>query len=213
MLFEFKWPETEVILAPDGRTGIEKEQSEKPDIVLLDLGLPDLDGIEVCKTIRAASKVPIVILTARDSDEDVVTGLNSGADDYITKPFKHVMFLARINAIARRGRADDHPASRFECGELIMDFESHDVIVSGREIQLRGEEYKLLERLVTSRSGLVTDSELLELVWGREYSDATEYLDTYMNSLKEKMGSGKEAGGAIIRELNVGYRYEPTIAS
>ena len=214
LFFELKWPDATIDLAPDGRTGLELQESENPDIVLLDLGLPDMDGLAVCARIRERSEVPVVMLTARDRESDIVKGLNAGADDYITKPFSQATFLARIQAIVRRiaarsGGAYD-TARVFRSGDLEIDSNSRRVTVAGKEIQLRPEEYTLLHRLTSSDAGLVKDGDLLDLVWGREYRDATDYLESYMASLKEKLGSGPHAGGAIVRDPGLGFRYEPT---
>ncbi|MCH8222755.1 MAG: response regulator transcription factor [Chloroflexi bacterium] len=213
LFFELKWPDATIDLAPDGRTGLKLQEAENPDIVLLDLGLPDMDGLAVCARIRERSEVPVVMLTARDRDEDIVKGLNAGADDYITKPFSQATFLARIQAIARRiavpGGETSDTAGVFRSGELEIDSDSRRVTVAGKEIPLRPEEYTLLHRLTIIDAGLVKDSDLLELVWGREYRDATDYLESYMASLKEKLGRGPHAGGAILREVGFGYRYEP----
>ena len=214
LFFELKWPDAVIDLAPDGRTGLGKQEAENPDIVLLDLGLPDMDGLDVCARIRERSDVPVVMLTARDREEDIVRGLNAGADDYITKPFSQATFLARIHAIARR--LDTHAGGAsaasgvFQSGNLEIDPGSRRVTVSGKEIQLRHEEYTLLHRLTSSDGSLVKDSDLLELVWGREYRDATDYLESYVTSLKEKLGSGPHTGDAIVHEAGFGYRYEPT---
>ena len=216
LFFELKWPDAVIDLAPDGRTGLEKQETENPDIILLDLGLPDIDGIAVCERIRERSEVPIVMLTARDRESDVVKGLNAGADDYITKPFSQATFLARIEAIARRVASHDGGASAtdgiFKSGELVIDRDSRRVTIAGEEIQLRPEEYTLLHRLTSRITSLVKDRELLELVWGREYRDATDYLESYIASLKEKLGRGSHAGDAIVREAGVGYRYEPIVS-
>ena len=213
LFFELKWPDAIIDLAQDGRTGLELQEAENPDIVLLDLGLPDMDGLAVCARIRERSNVPVVMLTARDREEDIVKGLNAGADDYITKPFSQATFLARIQAIARRidkrDRGVSGTAGVFQSGDLKLDTDLRRVTVAGEEIQLRPEEYTLLHRLVMGDAGLVKDSELLELVWGREYRDASDYLESYVSSMKEKLGAGPHAGDAIVREAGLGYRYEP----
>ncbi len=213
LFFELKWPDAVIDLAPDGRTGLTMQERENPDIILLDLGLPDMDGIDVCLRIRERSEVPVVMLTARDREEDIVKGLNAGADDYITKPFSQATFLARIETIARRTGEGSASAGIFESGDLQIDPDSRRVTVAGEEIQLRPEEYTLLHRLASRNGSLVKDKELLELVWGPEYRDATDYLESYMASLKEKLGAGPHAGDAIVSESGLGYRYEPPASS
>ena len=209
LFFEMKWPEATVSLAPDGRSGLQIQEDEDPDLVILDLGLPDIDGLEVCTAIRDRSNVPIIMLTARDSDRDIVTGLNAGADDYITKPFSQSQFLARVQAVARRTITAESAVdnNEFANGKLRIVFDRSAVTVNGLDVQLRAEEYSILEMMIRNRDAIVTSREMLERIWGAEYVDASDYLESHVQSLKEKLGDGEGAALSIIVETGIGYRY------
>lgn len=210
LCFEMRWPDAELVSAGDGASGLEDVERENPDIVILDIGLPDMDGFEVCRRIRRFADVPIVMLTVRDQETDIVKGLELGADDYITKPFSHIELLARVQAVRRRAQAlplteDEQPLST---GELFIDFARREVLLKGAPVRLTPTEYHLLYQLVRNAGRVVTHRILLEKVWGREYLDATDYLKVHIQHLRQKLGD--EAQKLISTERGIGYRFAKT---
>ncbi len=161
----------EVVLAHDGRAALDRFREETPQIVILDLELPEIDGLEVCRSIRAQSQTPIIMLTVRDSDEEVVRGLEIGADDYITKPFSPAQLVARAQAVVRRSGQVAVP-KRLSFARLTLDPERHAVTVEGRDaVQLAPLEYKLLETFVINREQVLPFDALIDRVWGPEGGD------------------------------------------
>ncbi len=206
LCFEINWPECQVVLAGDGCSALESFGRDVPDLVVLDLGLPDIDGLEVCAAIREQSRVPIIILTARDREPDIVRGLTTGADDYITKPFSQIQFLARVQALLRRTLPAE-PLNVFVDGKLRVDFDRREMTLAGEVVRLTPTEYKLLEQLLRNADRVVLHSELLENVWGAEYRDATSYLKSHIRALREKLGDSASSRLAIVTERSIGYRY------
>jgi len=178
----------EVEVARDGLTGLEKALKE-PDLVILDLMLPKMDGIEVCTRVRAKSAVPIIMLTAKDRIPDRVAGLDTGADDYLTKPFSIDELLARIRARLR----ERHPASNvLEAADLLMDRDRHEVTRSGKPIQLTAKEYALLEYLLLHRNKVHTRDELFNGVWGSDFLGDSNLIDVYIRYLRGKIDEDYE---------------------
>ena len=208
LCIELNWPGSSLVLASDGRDGIDRFRESGVDLVVLDLGLPDIDGLTVCRTIRAESKVPIVMVTARDQESDVIKGLNAGADDYIVKPFSRGEFIARLTAVLRRAGAAETP-KRFKDGPLEIDFDNRDVLRKGEPVRISATEFALLARLIASHGTVVTSRELLEIGWGAEYGDAESHLDLVMEGIGQKLGPSPEGAG-IVKSLGIGYRYVPT---
>jgi DNA-binding response OmpR family regulator len=207
--FTLQWREVEVIGAGAGEQGLDIVEQQKPDLVLLDVGLPDLDGYEVLRQIRAFSDVPVVMLTARDDTLDLVKGLELGADDYVTKPFNHLELLARVKAVLRRLDMPA-PAARvpsFHSGELEMDFARQEVRLAGQRVELTPPEYKLLYHFVRNAGYVLTHGTLLAKVWGREYVDEVDYLRVYVRRLREKLGDDPEHPRYIRTERGLGYRF------
>ncbi len=207
--FTLQWREVEVIGAGAGEQGLDIIEQQKPDLVLLDVGLPDLDGYEVLRQIRAFSDVPVVMLTARDDTLDLVKGLELGADDYVTKPFNHLELLARVKAVLRRLDMPA-PAARvpsFHSGELEMDFARQEVRLAGQRVELTPTEYKLLYHFVRNAGYVLTHGTLLAKVWGREYVDEVDYLRVYVRRLREKLGDDPEHPRYIRTERGLGYRF------
>jgi two-component system KDP operon response regulator KdpE len=207
--FTLQWREVEVIGAGAGEQGLDIVEQQKPDLVLLDVGLPDLDGYEVLRQIRAFSDVPVVMLTARDDTLDLVKGLERGADDYVTKPFNHLERLARVKAVLRRLDMPA-PAARvpsFHSGELEMDFARQEVRLAGQRVELTPTEYKLLYHFVRNAGYVLTHGTLLAKVWGREYVDEVDYLRVYVRRLREKLGDDPEHPRYIRTERGLGYRF------
>ena len=208
--FTQQWREVEVNGAGAGEQGLDIVEQQKPDLVLLDVGLPDLDGYEVLRQIRAFSDVPVVMLTARDDTLDLVKGLELGADDYVTKPFNHLELLARVKAVLRRLDMPA-PAARvpsFHSGELEMDFARQEVRLAGQRVELTPTEYKLLYHFVRNAGYVLTHGTLLAKVWGREYVDEVDYLRVYVRRLREKLGDDPEHPRYIRTERGLGYRFD-----
>ncbi len=209
--FALQWRDIDVLGAGDGRTALDLIEQEHPDIVLLDIGLPDIDGYEVLRQTRAFSDVPIVMLTARDDPIDKVKGLELGADDYVTKPFNHLELSARIRALLRRLDMPG-PASRapsFRSGDLEVDFARQEVRLRGDRVDLTPTEYKLLYHLVRNAGHVLQHGTLLAKVWGREYVDEVDYLRVYVRRLRDKLGDDPDAPRYIRTERGLGYRFLP----
>ena len=206
LCFEINWEDCDVIATPDGRSGLDSALNDDPDLVILDLGLPDIDGLQICEDVRKTSDVPIIMLTARDRETDIVRGLNAGADDYVTKPFSQMHFMARVRAVLRRTSPDEE-ATVFEADSLRVDFERREVKAGDRLVHLTPTEYRILEVLLRNANHVVTHKTLLEHAWGPEYSDATGYLKSHIRSLREKLGDRPSEQTAIVTEHRVGYRF------
>jgi two-component system KDP operon response regulator KdpE len=207
--FTLQWREVEVLGAATGEQGLDIVEQEHPDLVLLDVGLPDIDGYEVLRQIRAFSDVPVVMLTARDDTLDLVKGLELGADDYVTKPFNHLELLARVKAVLRRldmpAPADRVPS--FRSGELEMDFARQELRIAGKRVELTPTEYKLLYHFIRNAGYVLTHGTLLAKVWGREYVDEVDYLRVYVRRLRDKLGDDSEEPRYIRTERGLGYRF------
>jgi DNA-binding response OmpR family regulator len=206
LAIELNWPKSTVYKAADGLTGIDLVREHEPDVVILDLGLPDIDGLEVCERLRAESSIPIVMLTARDREIDIVKGLNAGADDYVTKPFSHLQLLARLQAVLRRTQSTT-PDAAYEDSHLAVDFDRRVVTVDGTPARLTPTEFSLLEYLLKNVNRVVTNEELLRAGWGDEYVDATGYIKTHIRTLREKLNDDPTSDTGIVNERGVGYRY------
>ena len=209
LCFELRWPEAEIISTPEGGKGLTLAETESPDVIILDLGLPDMDGLEVLKDVRAFSNVPIIIVTVRGDEMDKVRGLELGADDYITKPFSHMELLARIKAVLRRTRllklrAKEKP---FHNHRLTIDFATRTVTINKRPVRLTPTEYNLLHYLVLNEGTTLTHRALLEKVWGEEYTDSPEYLKVYIQRLRNKLEKDPTNPQLLISERGLGYKF------
>jgi two-component system KDP operon response regulator KdpE len=207
--FNLQWREVDVLGATTGEAGLDAVEHEKPDLVLLDIGLPDIDGFEVLRQVRAFSDVPVVMLTAHDDSMDKVKGLELGADDYVTKPFNHLELMARVRAVLRR-LAMPPPASRapsFRSGDLEVDFARQEARLDGRRLDLTPTEYKLLYHLVRNAGHVLQHGTLLAKVWGREYVDEVDYLRVYIRRLRDKLGDDPDHPRYIRTERGLGYRF------
>ena len=171
----------------DGRTGLDMAESGKHDLILLDIMLPGLNGLEVLRRLRRSSHTPVIMLTARDAIMDKVTGLDTGADDYVTKPFSIEELLARIRAALRKNAGDGGADSQLFCGDLTMDAARRRVERAGREIELTGREFALLKYFLENKTYVLTREQLLEKVWGYEYLGETNVVDVYVQYLRNKI--------------------------
>jgi DNA-binding response OmpR family regulator len=207
--FAIQWREVDLLSAGTGKEALDLVEQESPDLVLLDVGLPDMDGFKVLEEMRFFSDVPVVMLTARDDTIDKVRGLELGADDYVTKPFNHLELLARVKAVLRRldMPAPKSRAPSFKSGDMEMDFASQEVRVKGETIKLTPTEYKLLYHVVRNAGHTLTHGTLLAKVWGREYRDEVDYLRVYVRRLRDKLGDDPEQPRYIRTERGVGYRF------
>jgi two-component system KDP operon response regulator KdpE len=200
----------EVYEASSGKEGIQELIGRKPDLMILDLGLPDIDGQEIILKVREWTQVPIILLTVQDSEEDKVQALDAGADDYLTKPFSVPELMARIRVALRRGQPATSEAI-FKSGELEMDFSAHVVRVSGLEVKLTATEYSLLQVLVKNAGKVVTHRMLLKEVWGPNSVEHTQYLRVYMGQIRkkvqEKLKASEDFPELISTEAGVGYRF------
>ena len=176
----------------DGRTGLDMAESGKHDLILLDIMLPGLNGLEVLRRLRRSSHTPVIMLTARDAVMDKVTGLDTGADDYVTKPFSIEELLARIRAALRKNAGDGGAETQLYCGDLTMDAARRRVERAGREIELTGREFALLKYFLENKTYVLTREQLLEKVWGYEYLGETNVVDVYVRYLRNKIDEDHE---------------------
>ena len=205
---QLQWRDSTVLAAADGEAGLRRFRDEAPDVVVLDVALPGLDGFAVLQEIRRVSDVPVLMLTARGEELDQVRGLELGADDYVVKPFSHLALLARIRAVLRR--AELPPPARalpdFAAGDLAISFAAQRVTLRGQAVRLTPVEYRLLYHLVRSEGRLLPHQALLDRVWGEGYGASTDYLKVFISRLRGKL----ERDGApryIETERGVGYRF------
>lgn len=196
--------------APDGATALRLAAARQPDVVMLDLGLPDMDGVEVIKGLRGWTRVPILVLSARQGSDEKVAALDAGADDYVTKPFSMDELLARLRAAVRR--TEDTPLATgttfVETADFTIDLLAKKLHRDGRDIRLTPTEWHLLEILVTSPGRLITQNHLLEEVWGVTGSGKTNYLRVYMAQLRRKLEADPSHPRHLVTEPGMGYRFE-----
>jgi len=195
-----------VIPADNAETALDVFNDETPSLVLLDIMMPDIDGITVCRRIREFSQVPIIMVTAKDSNEEKIEGLNAGADDYVTKPLSAEELAARVRAVLRRTKFPDEPSQPTFCsGDLIIDFVRHQVSINGEDIHLSPTEYRILSYLVGNADKVVTPDQLLEKVWGKEYIGATHTLQVNIARLRQKLNDHTEEPKYILTRPGIGY--------
>ena len=194
-----------VLQAADGLSALNQVELEAPDLVVLDLMLPDIDGYEVCRRIRQHSSVPIIMLTAKAEPAQKVRGFASGADDYVTKPFSAEEVLARVVAVLRRAEAGRTEGAIADFGDLHIDYAQHAVSVAGREIDLTSGEYRLLERLAVNAGRVVVQDELLRRVWGEGFGGEAALLQTAIRRLRSKIEDDPAAPKYVLTKRGVGY--------
>lgn len=196
----------DVLEAPAGEDGISKCATDQPNLVILDLGLPDLDGQQVINRIREWSNVPIIVLSVRASDGEKVNALDSGANDYVTKPFSIKELLARIRVAMRAGLQGEGGSPELVVGELVVDVPRHKVFVSGERVRLTRKEFELLKMLAQNAGRIVTHRQILRELWGPAHEDDVHYLRIYIGHLRQKLGDDSANPQYIESEPGVGYR-------
>lgn len=211
MVINLKARKYDVDCAQDGRTALDAVANRRPDVVLLDLGLPDMDGIEVIKRLRVWSKVPVLVVSARHGSEEKIRALDAGADDYITKPFSMDELLARLGSVTRRMRthgSSDSDGAFVETAEFTVDLVAKKAERGGKNIRLTPTEWHLLEVLIRDRGRLVSQRRLLQEVWGSSYGTQTNYLRVYMAHLRRKLEADPSHPRHLITAPGMGYRFD-----
>jgi two-component system response regulator RegX3 len=199
----------EVTVAEDGPTAVSEFDRVGPDLVLLDLMLPGMSGTEVCREIRTRSSVPIIMLTAKDSEVDIVVGLELGADDYVTKPYSSRELLARIRAVLRRRVELDEVEDDnvLEAGRVRMDVDRHTITVSGNEISMPLKEFELLELLLRNAGRVLTRGQLIDRVWGSDYFGDTKTLDVHIKRIRSRIEANPSEPSMLVTVRGLGYRF------
>lgn len=199
------------VVVDNGLDAVPAFEREDPDLVLLDVMLPGMSGMEVCKKIRASSSVPIIMLTAKDSEIDKVLGLELGADDYVTKPYSSRELMARIRAVLRRQSSehgDEQDQKALAAGPVRMDVERHVVTVDGEEVSMPLKEFELLEILLRNTGRVMTRAQLIERVWGADYVGDTKTLDVHIKRLRSKIEPKASSPRYVITVRGLGYKFE-----
>ena len=200
-----------VTIASDGRTGVNAFYSSKPDLILLDIMLPEMDGWEVCREIRKTDKTPIIMLTAKDETVDKITGLELGADDYIAKPFDMKEVIARIHAVLRRyngdTETDSSPKDIITFHNLVINMSAYEVVISGKKVEMPPKELELLNHLASHPNRVYTRNQLLDEVWGFEYLGDSRTVDVHIKRLREKI-NGASDKWSLSTVWGVGYKFE-----
>ena len=195
--------------AENAKQAIRMAASVKPDLIVLDLGLPDMDGSEVVTALRQWSQVPILVLTVRSEDEEVAALLNAGADDYVTKPFNADVLLARINANLRKNVVREVGEPDITNGPIRIDLVRHEVFIDEQRVPFTPKEYDLLRYFMVNRGRMLTHKQILKEVWGPAHVEDTQYLRVYVGQVREKLETHKGLGKLIVSEAGIGYRMDP----
>jgi len=198
----------EVLVAGTAREALASADSDHPDLIILDLGLPDIDGIEVCRRMRARASTPILVLSARNAEKDKVRALDEGADDYVTKPFSPEELLARVRAALRRTTAGDaSETGQLQCGDLVVDFDRRRAVRAGADIRLTPKEFDLLALMVHHAGQVVTHRVILKTIWGPHAVDQPEHLRVLMGQLRKKIEPDPARPQYLLTEPWIGYRF------
>ena len=206
--FELQWRDVEIVEAGAGAEALTLVEEERPDLVLLDIGLPDMDGYRVLREVRAFSSVPVIMLTARDEPIDKVRGLEAGADDYVAKPFDHLELMARVRAVLRRldVKAPPERAAPYRRDELAIDVDAREAHVGDRRVVLTPTEWRVLELLVANAGWIVPRERIASRVWGRDDPGDLDALRVFVRRLREKIGDDARAPRYIETVRGIGYR-------
>lgn len=198
----------EAITAEDGVSGLYMAKTEAPDLIILDLMLPLMDGTAVCRSIRKGSSVPIIMLTARGQEEDRIKGLNLGADDYVVKPFSPGELVARANAILRRERGDLEPTQLLQAGDIALDMQAHICIVDGKNVPLSRTQFTLLETFIRNKGQTLTREQLLDKAFGTDFAGFDRTIDVHIRRLRSRIEPDPSNPRYIHTVYGVGYRFE-----
>jgi len=199
----------EVLVAGNGRQAVSTFLAEAPELVVLDLGLPDLDGVDVLRQLRAVSSVPVIVLSARQQADDKVEALDEGADDYVSKPFSMDELMARVRVALRRGTAEPDAPDTLDSGGLVLDFAAHTASRDGEAIHLTPTEWRLLSELARHAGKVVGHEDLLKAVWGPSYGREHHYLRVFANQIRRKIEADSGRPLHLINEPGLGYRLVP----
>jgi two-component system response regulator VicR len=205
LAFQIRWPEARLISTNLGEEGIELVETEKPDVIILDLGLDDISGFDVLKQVRLFSSVPILILTVRADETDIVKGLEWGADDYVVKPFRQLELLSRIKALTRR-QGPINAETPLVCGNLRLEPATRQLFLNEKEVNLTPTEGAIISHLMKNAGRVVTHSSLAESVWEDDYPDAANSLKVYIRRLREKLEADPAHPRIILTKTGVGYQ-------
>lgn len=197
----------ETELAPSGDEGLAKAGKTKPDLIILDLMLPGVNGLEVCRALRAQSAVPIIMLTARSTEDDKLKGLDLGADDYVTKPFSPRELVARVRAVLRRAEPSGQPAPRIVAGDLVLDPSSREAIVRNQTIALTAAEFRILEILARAPGRVFTREDLMQRSFGESYDGMDRTIDVHIKNIRSKIENDRANPAHIVTVFGVGYKF------
>lgn len=201
-----------VVTCDNGREGVRLSASVRPDLILLDLGLPDIDGKEVIRGVREWSQVPIIVCSVRSDDGEVIAALDTGADDYVSKPFNPDVLMARIHAGLRKAATQEAGQPELVNGDIRMDLVRHEVYLNGKKAVFTPKEYELLRYFLTHRGKMLTHRQILHEVWGPAHAEDMQYLRVYVSQLREKIEPDPVLPSYIVTEPGIGYRME-TVSS
>jgi DNA-binding response OmpR family regulator len=209
LIFQVRWPGVELLSASEGERGMELAKTESPDLIILDLGLPDRDGLDVLPEIRSFSNAPLIILTARGDEVNKVKGLELGADDYIVKPFSPAELSARVRAVVRRSKT---PTSQADLGPVIrkrlkIDYAAQGVSIGNKSVKLAPSVFKLLCHLVSNEGKVLSTQTLLESLVGKEYTAEVDYVNVYIRHLRDKLEENPSNPKMILGDPREGYRF------
>lgn len=203
----------DVRAAADGESALDTFNDWHPDLVVTDLSMPNMDGLELCRRLRLVSQIPIIVLSVKGEEKNKVEALDAGADDYVTKPFGIEELLARVRAVLRRAPSpsDDLASSLVEAGDFRLDLETRGVTVQGKDIHLTPKEFELLTHLIRHAGRVLTHRKLLTAIWGGNYAEQTEYLRVFIGQLRKKIEPDPAAPRYILTEPWIGYRFDPGV--
>jgi DNA-binding response OmpR family regulator len=201
----------DIQIAASGREGLEKARNSSPDLVVLDVMMPEMDGFETCNRLREFSNVPVLMLTAKTTEEDLIRGFQNGADDYVKKPFSFMELELRVNAILKRANMKDEQPVLYDDGTLKIDLDRQHVYRKSELVHLTPTEYKLLSCLVRNQGGVISHEGLLRDVWGEAYTDATACLSLYIRYLREKLEENPSEPKYIRTKWGIGYWFDPNL--